>query len=142
LRGARAISTLEAQAIWSERAAHFIDVLPHVPRPPDLLARTLWQGQRRLNIPGSTWLPDTRYGELSRTAEEYLRNGLERVTRGDLDQPLVLYCLRDCWMSWNVAKRALSWGYTAVMWYPEGTDGWQEAGFPLAQARPAWQERE
>jgi rhodanese-related sulfurtransferase len=40
-------------------------------------------------------------------------------------------------MSWNAAKRAVSWGYTDVLWYPDGTDGWQEAGLPLAEARPA-----
>jgi rhodanese-related sulfurtransferase len=30
-------------------------------------------------------------------------------------------------MSWNAAKQALSYGYTNVAWYPEGTDGWQRA---------------
>jgi rhodanese-related sulfurtransferase len=35
-------------------------------------------------------------------------------------------------MSWNAAKRALSYGYTNVAWYPEGTDGWQRANLPLA----------
>ena len=40
---------------------------------------------------------------------------------------LVIYCQADCWMSWNAAKQALSYGYTNVAWYPEGTDGWQRA---------------
>jgi rhodanese-related sulfurtransferase len=31
-----------------------------------------------------------------------------------------------------VLKRALSYGYTNVAWYPEGTDGWQRANLPLA----------
>src|SRR5271157_3966886 len=137
LRGARVISTVEAQAIWRAGSAAFVDVLPHVPRPPDLPAGTLWRGQRRLNIPGSIWLPDTGYGELSAAAQDYLRSGLQRVTGGDRAMPLVIYCLRDCWMSWNAAKRAVSWGYTAVIWYPDGTDGWQDAGLPLAEAAPA-----
>jgi len=59
LRGARVVSTIEAQAIWSEGSAAFIDVLPNFPPPPDLPAGTLWRGQQRFNIPGSTWLPDT-----------------------------------------------------------------------------------
>src|SRR3954454_22081021 len=52
LRGARVISTLEAQAIWKAGSAAFVDVLPHVPRPPNLPAGTLWREQQRLNIPG------------------------------------------------------------------------------------------
>jgi PQQ-dependent catabolism-associated CXXCW motif protein len=43
----------------------------------------------------------------------------------------VFFCLKDCWMSWNAAKRALSLGYRNVMWFSEGTDGWQELGYPL-----------
>jgi rhodanese-related sulfurtransferase len=39
-------------------------------------------------------------------------------------------------MSWNAAKRALSYGYTDVAWYPEGTDGWAFAGLPLVDAQP------
>ena len=39
-------------------------------------------------------------------------------------------------MSWNAAKRALENGYRNVVWYPEGTDGWQAAGLPLAVAEP------
>jgi PQQ-dependent catabolism-associated CXXCW motif protein len=137
LRGARVVSTPEAEAIWRDGSAAFIDVLPHPPRPPDLPAGTLWRGQRRLNIPGSIWLPDTGYGELSIAAEDYLRSGLERGTGGDHAMPVVLYCLRDCWMSWNAAKRAVSWGYTHVIWYPDGTDGWQDANLPLAESTPA-----
>jgi rhodanese-related sulfurtransferase len=45
-------------------------------------------------------------------------------------------------MSWNAAKRAVSLGYTAVAWYPDGTDGWREAGLPLSEATPAPRPRE
>src|SRR5436309_12589047 len=73
LRGARVVSTIEAQAIWANGSAAFIDVLPNFPPPPDLPAGTLWRGQHRFNIPGSIWLPDTGYGELSAAAEGYLK---------------------------------------------------------------------
>jgi rhodanese-related sulfurtransferase len=33
----------------------------------------------------------------------------------------------------------VSWGYAEVIWYPDGTDGWQEAGLPLKEAMPASQ---
>jgi rhodanese-related sulfurtransferase len=38
-------------------------------------------------------------------------------------------------MSWNAAKRALEYGYTNVMWFRDGTDGWQELGYPLAEVK-------
>jgi rhodanese-related sulfurtransferase len=40
-------------------------------------------------------------------------------------------------MSWNAAKRAVSWGYTAVYWYRDGTDGWEAAKLPVENAEPA-----
>ena len=46
------------------------------------------------------------------------------------------YCLADCWMSWNAAKRALKIGYSNVAWYRDGTDGWLAAGLPLQEATP------
>jgi rhodanese-related sulfurtransferase len=39
-------------------------------------------------------------------------------------------------MSWNAAKRALTYGYSDVAWYPEGTDGWQFADLPLEDSHP------
>ena len=136
LRGARIITTAEAEALWKAGTAAFVDVMPHAPRPPDLPMGTIWREKGRLNIPGSIWLPDTGYGELSPAMEQYLRAGLEQVTGGDRAKPLVIYCVRDCWMSWNAAKRAVALGYARVHWYPGGTDGWAAAGLPLAEARP------
>jgi len=89
-----------------------------------------------LNIPGSIWLPDTGYGALSAATEHYLKAALERISAGDHGKMLVVYCLKDCWMSWNAAKRAMALGYTNVAWYPEGTDGWQELDLPLNPATP------
>ena len=42
----------------------------------------------------------------------------------------MIYCQEDCWMSWNAAKRVLSYGYPNVAWYPEGTEGWERADLP------------
>jgi PQQ-dependent catabolism-associated CXXCW motif protein len=136
LAGARVVSTAEAAEMWKQGAA-FVDVLPHAPRPSKLPEGTIWREKLRLNVPGSIWLPDTGYGALSQATEDYLRKGLARITKGDHAKWLVIYCLRNCWMSWNAAKRALSMGYEHVAWYPEGTDGWQEAGLPLQDSEPA-----
>lgn len=137
LAGARVITTAQAGAIWKAGDAAFVDVLPHAPRPTNLPAGTIWREKPRLDIPGSVWLPDTGYGELALVTEQYLRAGLAQITHGDRARPLVIYCLRNCWMSWNAAKRAVAMGYPNVAWYPDGTDGWQEVGLPLTEATPA-----
>jgi PQQ-dependent catabolism-associated CXXCW motif protein len=136
LRGARAIGTEEAEKIWRSDSASFVDVLPRAPRPRDLPEGTLWRDKPRANIPDSLWLPDTGYGELAPSMAGYFSKGLEKATKGDRARMLVLYCLADCWMSWNAAKRALSLGYSNVAWYREGTDGWLAASLPLQDARP------
>jgi len=136
LAGARVLATGEAEAIWRAGAGVFIDVLPHAPKPQNLPAGTIWREKPRLNIPGSIWLPDTGYGTLAAATEDYLRHGLARATGGNSATLLVIYCLTDCWMSWNAAKRALSYGYRNVAWYPEGTDGWQRADLPVAESQP------
>ena len=136
LAGARVLATGEAEAIWRAAAGVFIDVLPHAPKPQNLPAGTIWREKPRLNIPGSIWLPDTGYGALAAATEDYLRHGLDRASGGNSATLLVIYCLADCWMSWNAAKRALSYGYRNVAWYPEGTDGWQRADLPVAESQP------
>lgn len=136
LAGARVLTTAEAGELWRVGAA-FVDVYPHTPRPTNLPPETIWREKAHMNIPGSIWLPDTGYGALAAQTEEYLRSGLDRITQGDRAKLLVIYCRADCWMSWNAAKRALTMGYANVAWYPEGTDGWEAAGLPQEQAKPA-----
>ena len=46
----------------------------------------------------------------------------------------MLYCHPQCWASWNAAKRAISYGYRKVYWYPDGIEGWEKAGLPTASA--------
>jgi PQQ-dependent catabolism-associated CXXCW motif protein len=136
LAGARVLATEEAETIWRAGKAIFIDVLPRPPKPQNLPEGTIWRDKPRPNIPGSVWLPDTGYGALAAATEDYLREGLVRASGGDKAKPLVVYCQADCWMSWNAAKRALSYGYSNVAWYPDGTDGWQRANLPVEDSQP------
>jgi PQQ-dependent catabolism-associated CXXCW motif protein len=136
LAGARVVTTAEAEALWQDKVAIFIDVMPRPPRPTNLPSGTIWRDRPRSNIPGGIWLPDTGYGELAPATEEYLRTNVARITGGDRTKLLVVYCLRDCWMSWNAAKRLAAMGYTNVAWYAEGTDGWTDALLPLVDAQP------
>jgi PQQ-dependent catabolism-associated CXXCW motif protein len=136
LKGARVLTTAEAETIWRAGSGVFIDVLPRPPKPQHLPEGTIWREKPRLNIPGSVWLPDTGYGKLAAATEDYLRRGLEHASGGNNTRLLVIYCQADCWMSWNAAKRVLSYGYANVAWYPEGTDGWERADLPLAESQP------
>ncbi|UPJ56759.1 PQQ-dependent catabolism-associated CXXCW motif protein [Bradyrhizobium sp. 192] len=136
LAGARVLNTVEAEAIWRARSGAFVDVLPRPPRPKNLPAGTVWRDAPRKNIPGSIWLPDTGYGSLPPAMDDYLQRGLAQASRGDKSALLVIYCLADCWMSWNAAKRALTYGYSSIAWYPDGTDGWERAKLPTEEAQP------
>jgi PQQ-dependent catabolism-associated CXXCW motif protein len=136
LKGATVLSISEAMKVWSAKSAIFIDVYPHPPKPDNLPPRTLWRETTHQSIEDAVWLPNVGYGVLSPTNDRYFRRNLEALTHGDKAKQLVFFCLRNCWMSWNAAKRALSYGYTNIDWYRDGTDGWQEAGGLVVEVHP------
>lgn len=136
LKGATVLSDSDAMKFWDEKSAIFIDVYPHPPKPPNLPAGTLWRETTHQSIENANWLPNVGYGVLSPASADYFQRNLEMLTQGDKTKRLIFFCLRDCWMSWNAAKRALSYGYTNVDWYPDGTDGWQENGGDIKEVRP------
>lgn len=137
LRGARAVSPAEAFALWKEGAAIFVDVLPRAPKPASLPPGTVWRDIPRASIPRAVWLPNVGYGRLNAEVDAYFRRNLEALTAGDKTRPLVFFCQANCWMSWNAAKRAREeYGYSSVIWFPDGTDGWPELDAPLVNAEP------
>jgi PQQ-dependent catabolism-associated CXXCW motif protein len=136
LRGATPLSSTDAMKIWSAKTAIFVDVYPHAPKPGNLPAGTLWRETTHQSIEDAVWLPNVGYGVLSAATDGYFRRHLETLTKGDKAKPLVFFCLRNCWMSWNAAKRALSYGYKNVDWYRDGSDGWQETGGFVVEVRP------
>jgi PQQ-dependent catabolism-associated CXXCW motif protein len=136
LKGATVIDADAAEKLINDGAAIFLDVYPRAPKPPNLPAGTVWRDPPHSSIAGAHWLPNVGYGVLSPEFETYFKSRLETLTGSDKSKAVVFFCLKDCWMSWNAAKRALSWGYTAVMWFPDGTDGWQSIGNDLTPATP------
>ncbi len=136
LKGARVITTVEAEALYAEGKAVFIDVYPRAPKPPNLPAGTLWRDPPHTTIKGARWLPNVGYGLLPPDDQAYFAASLETLTGGDKAKAIVFFCLRDCWMSWNAGKRAMSLGYGNVIWFPDGTDGWQEAGNDVDNVKP------
>ncbi|MEX6505433.1 PQQ-dependent catabolism-associated CXXCW motif protein [Jiella sp. M17.18] len=135
LTGGRVLDTAQAKRLH-DAGVPFIDVLPRAPKPKGLPKGTIWRPEPRKDIPGSIWLVDTGYGALAPTMQAYFLDGLKRATKGDKSRPIVFYCKRHCWMSYNAARRAIAAGYTSVDWYPDGTNGWAEAGYALQPNEP------
>ncbi|MEO1206014.1 MAG: PQQ-dependent catabolism-associated CXXCW motif protein [Pseudomonadota bacterium] len=132
LKGARVVEVDGAEKMWRSAGAVFIDVYPQAPKPPGLPSSTIWRAPKHKSIAGATWLANVGYGVLRPEIETFFKTELVRLSDGDPDKPLVFFCLRDCWMSWNAAKRAVAMGYTNVVWFPDGTDGWVDFDLPTA----------
>jgi len=136
LTGAQLIGAKEAHDLWQSGAAAFVDVMPRAPKPKNLPEGTLWHDRPRQSIPGALWLPNVGYGALGEETRDYFLAGLATATGGDKAHPVVIFCLAECWMSWNAAKRALEHGYERVYWMPGGTDVWGARGYPTDAVTP------
>lgn len=137
LAGGSVVDTAGVHQLIGESGVVLIDVLPQQKKPDNLPASTLWIPKARHNIPGSVWLPEVGRGALNAEVEDYFQRNLRELTAGDWNRKIVIYCLADCWMSWNAAKRAIEYGYRSVHWYPGGTDHWTAAGLPTEESQPA-----
>lgn len=135
LEGVTVVDDDAAFALWKTGRVAFVDVLPRPPKPK-LPKGTIFRQPPRYGIPGSLWLPNVGYGELADVTDAYFRDQLAMVASPD--EPVLFYCLRDCWMSWNAARRARTeYGYERVFWYPDGTDGWTFFEYPTERIAPA-----
>ena len=134
--GATVIHTAALAKLIKGEKPVLIDVSPAPPPPPDLPAGTVWMAPPHRDVPGSVWLQEAGKGEIAAEAKDFYRTTLDRLTHGSKARAVVLYCHPKCWLSWNAAKRAVSFGYRHVYWYPDGIEGWQEAGKSLAPALP------
>ncbi|MEM0922088.1 MAG: PQQ-dependent catabolism-associated CXXCW motif protein [Pseudomonadota bacterium] len=138
LSGATVVDDDAAYALWKAGHVVFIDVLPRAPKPKNLPEGAIWREKKRLSIPGAIWLPNVGYGAIAAETDTFFRHYLDKAAEGDPDRPVLFFCLAECWMSWNAAKRAMAeYGFTNVFWYPDGTDGWDFAHYPLEQVTRA-----
>jgi PQQ-dependent catabolism-associated CXXCW motif protein len=126
----------DVERLVKDKGALLIDAAPAEGAGPDPETGEWRLTRKRENIPGSHWLADVGKGTLSASMDLYFKSNLDRLTRGDKSHPIIIYCLADCWMGWNAVKRAASYGYTSLFWYPEGTDGWRDWDGRFAPANP------
>jgi quinoprotein dehydrogenase-associated probable ABC transporter substrate-binding protein/PQQ-dependent catabolism-associated CXXCW motif protein len=135
VRGATVIDTAGLRELLDKGGAVALDVLPAPRQPAGMKPGTPWSPLRR-DIPGSVWLPDLGQATPTPAMEAWFRARLRALTGGDLDRPVVVYCLDQCWLSWNAARRVAEYGWRHVLWYRGGTDAWARAGLALARATP------
>lgn len=134
--GGSTISAAEVAVIIKDKNALLVDVMPSDGVGLDPATGAWHMTKPRQDIPGSVWLPDVGRGQLTPAMDSYFRNNLAKLTSGNVSRAVIVYCQADCWMSWNAVKRAASYGYTALYWFPEGSDGWRDWDGTFVEAKP------
>jgi PQQ-dependent catabolism-associated CXXCW motif protein len=129
-------SAHQLRALLRQGGAVVVDV-SNAPRRPETLAPGApWLPLPHHAIPGSLWIPGVGLGEIPVAVDDFYRQRLAAATNEHLGRPLIVYCHKTCWLSWNAAKRAISYGYRNVYWYPYGIEGWRAAGYRTAIIEP------
>lgn len=136
IEGGNTVDTAFVKQRHDKGGMVFIDVLPPKGMGADPIEGFWLITEPRLSISGAVWLPEVGRGFLEPDHVDYFKRNLVRLTQNDKSTELLFFCTSDCWQSWNAAKRAISWGYENVFWYPNGTDGWEENGYPLIEIAP------
>lgn len=131
--GAAVLHVSEVQAVLAQGGALLVDVLPAPRRPDAMRPGSPWLPQPHRTLPGALWWPEVGRGALPPEVEARFAARLQALTGGDPGRLVVFFCLNDCWMSWNAARRAAALGRQAG-WFPEGVDGWTAAGLPTEVA--------
>ena len=130
--GGEVLHLEQMQAVAGSPDVLLIDVLPAPRRPDGMRPEMPWLPAPHRSLPGAVWWPDVGRGALAPAHEAVFRSRLQAVGP---DRLMVFFCLSDCWMSWNAAKRAARFGYR-VAWFPEGVDRWEAAGLPTTSIAP------
>lgn len=119
---------LDKVDVLLKEGAILLDVMPSEGAGPDPASGAWRLSRPHQTIPGATWLPDVGRGRVTPAFEAYLSRNVAALSGGDKAKPIIVFCQSDCWMAWNAVQRIAALGYTALFWFPEGTDGWVEWG--------------
>lgn len=118
-------------AVLAHRAL-LIDVSPVADGVRDPATGRWALGAPARSIPGALWFPEAGRHPGDPAIIAHFSASVARLARG---RTVLLFCLADCWMSWNAALRLARAGHR-VAWYANGRDGWAAAGRPLAPIVP------
>ncbi len=126
LAGANVIDAKALAALIASDRPLLIDVAAEEAKPAGMAPDALWLPIHR-SVPGSVWMPGAGDGALTPPQDALLTAQVDALTAGAKAKPVVVFCHRDCWASWNAAKRLVRQGYLRVYWFPDGVEGWQDA---------------
>lgn len=84
------------------------------------------------SIPGALWFPEAGRAPGHPAIIAHFMARMPALAAG---RPVIVFCLADCWMSWNAALRLHRAGFK-VAWYGAGRDGWAASGRRLAPVIP------
>jgi PQQ-dependent catabolism-associated CXXCW motif protein len=124
LEGAQVIDVPALEKLLAHEPL-LVDVGPADRKPDNLPAEAIWKPIHR-SIPSAVWFPGAGPGDLPADKALALLERVDELTKGNKAAPVVTFCQPRCWGSWNVGKRLVQAGYTAVYWLPAGVNGWQE----------------
>jgi PQQ-dependent catabolism-associated CXXCW motif protein len=136
LHGAKVVNAQQVSALLRAGSAIIVDVSNAPRRPDNLAAGAPWMPTSHPGIPGALWIPGAGLGVVPPTVDDFFRSQLAKSTGGDFSRSLVIYCHQRCWLSWNAAKRAISYGYRNVAWFPQGIEGWRASGLATEELTP------
>ncbi|WP_099867517.1 quinoprotein dehydrogenase-associated putative ABC transporter substrate-binding protein [Pararhizobium haloflavum] len=137
VKGADTVDLAGMKDLYDSGEAVLIDVMPAQRKPADRPADQIWREPERETIRGAHWLANFGFGVLEKREEAAFRSEINRLAHdGDEARTLAFFCEPDCWMSWNAAKRAVSYGVEHVAWFPGGVAEWTKAGLPREKVKP------
>ena len=132
--GGRVIDTAALAELIEAQHPVLLDVAEKDRKPPTMGKDTPWLPIHR-SIPGAIFLEGGGKGTNDIAYAEAFKTRVAALTGGDRAKPIVTFCHPDCWGSYNAAKRLVGLGYTDVLWYRDGVEGWQ-AGHVTRTVKP------
>jgi PQQ-dependent catabolism-associated CXXCW motif protein len=103
-------------------------------RKDRLIMLDAWADPAHQTIPGAhrLWFAG-RTGSFEDIYQTALAAVLKRLTGGDLNYPVVVFCTSsECWESYNAVLRVGALGYSDIRWYRGGLTAWNAAHQPLS----------
>ncbi len=130
IQGGQVVRLPALRKLLASGAVLLVDV-SNAPRKPEGLAPDApWIPVPHKALPTALWIPGAGAGEVTPEFDAFLRDRIAAAVGGESDRPIVVYCHKRCWLSWNGAKRLIAYGYRRVYWYPDGIEGWRAAKLP------------